>query len=72
MGSEAGAHCCAPQSQRIEIGQTVFDSLQAVGELRDIARELLPSGEWCGVHQMGAPNLDNLFECLSLLRQRVP
>ncbi len=56
---EARTHSGTAQRQLRQVGQRVFDCPDAERQLRGIAAELLSEGERCGVHQVGAPNLDH-------------
>jgi hypothetical protein len=49
MGVEPGAHGSAAQRELADVGHRRLDVLEAVGELRDVARELLAQGQRGGI-----------------------
>lgn len=50
----------------VETGEGSLNTLDTVGELLDVARELLSESEGGGILQMSATNLDDVLELLAL------
>ena len=71
MGVEAGAHGGAPERQLAHVGQRRLEVLQAVVELRHVARELLAQGQRRRVLQVGPADLHDVLEGLRLGVERV-
>ena len=69
LGVEPGADRGAALGQLQQPGQGVADAREAVGDLAGIAGKLLPQGQWRGILQMGAANLDDLGKRLGLAVQ---
>ncbi|KAH3665169.1 hypothetical protein OGATHE_003984 [Ogataea polymorpha] len=58
-------------SQVSKILQAVLDSGDAVGQLLNIATELLSESQWSGVLQVGSADFDDIGKLLGLLVKRV-
>ncbi|CAM2158157.1 conserved hypothetical protein [Paraburkholderia tropica] len=71
MRVQAGADRRAALREFVEMRQRGFHMLDAVIELRDVARELLAERERRGVLQVRAADLDDVAELLRLGRERV-
>ena len=51
--------------------QSVFDGLDAVIDLGDVAGDFLAEGQGHGVHEVGAAHFDDVAECLGFFGQAV-
>ncbi len=71
MRVEPGADGGAPLSQLEHVRQRRLDMELRVGELRDVARELLSERDGRGVLQVGAADLHEVRELRRLLRKRL-
>src|SRR4051812_45215255 len=67
---EAGAHCSAAQRQRVQMRQRELEVLERMRQLRDVTGELLTQRQRRRVLQVGAADLDDVFEGLRFLLQR--
>jgi hypothetical protein len=63
---QASADGGSTLSQHAQTGKSRLDTLNAVLELGNVARELLTEGQGSGVLQVSATNLDDLLERLAL------
>ena len=68
---ESGSDGGSTLSEQAQPGDHVLDSGDGVGELLDVARELLAERERGGVLEVGSSNLDDVLERLSLDLHRV-
>ena len=66
VGIEARAHGRTALGQLLQVRQHVFQVLQAMLQLGDVTRELLPQRERRGVLQVGTADLDDVLEGLGL------
>ena len=69
---DAGAYGRTALGEHPQMWESGFDSFDAVGKLLDISRKLLAKGQWRRVLQVGAANLNEVFELLALFVQRIP
>lgn len=71
VGVQAGTDSSAALSQQPQIGEAVLNTLDVAVELGDVSGEFLAEGERSSVLQVSSTNLDDLFELLNLLLQRI-
>src|SRR5262249_43723114 len=61
----------AADGQLAKVGQCVLQVLKTVIQLRYVSGEFLAQGQWGGVWQVGAADLDDRLEGLRFARKRV-